>query len=153
MEEQKYIFNGDAQSAVEMFADKIDELPYEVLFTQFEGNDEVFFSFSIESMYEEYNSLVLSMISLLISEDKIEASAVSSISNMSYSTVDSLALVKQTNMIAKMFLDCGFEIAHDHEHEHDDHHEHECTCGHDHDCDCDEHDHECSCGNHEHHIH
>lgn len=151
MEEQKYIFNGDAQSAVDMFADKIDELPYEVLFTQFEGNDEVFFSFSIESMYEEYNSLVLSMISLLITEDKIEASAVSSISNMSYSTVDSLAFVKQTNMIAKMFLDCGFEIAHDHEHE--DHHEHECTCGHDHDCDCDEHDHECTCGNHEHHIH
>lgn len=150
MEKQKYIFKGSTQEVVDMFADKIDQLPYEVLFTQFEGNDEVFFSFSMEAMYEEYNSLVLSMISLLIREDEIEASAVSSISNISYSTVDSLALINQTNLIAKMFLDCGFEIAHEHEHNHE---EHECHCEHEHDCDCEDHEHECTCDHQKHHIH
>ncbi|NBK97426.1 MAG: hypothetical protein EOM50_05325 [Erysipelotrichia bacterium] len=148
MEEQKYIFNGDAQTAVDKFAEQMDKLPYDVLFTQFEGNEEVFFSFSMEAMYEEYNALVLSMISLLIKEDGIKASAVSSISNMSYSSVDALALVKQTNTIAQMFLDCGFEIEHEHVHEHEHH-----DCDGNEDCTCDEQgEHECSCG-HNHHIH
>lgn len=153
MEEQKYIFKGDTQDTVDKFADKIDELPYDVLFTQFAGNEEVFFSFSMEAIYEEYNSLVLSMISLLIKEDSIEASAVSSISNMCYSTVDSLALVKQTNLIANMFLDCGFEVAHDHDHE-EHPHEHDGSCGHEQDCDgeheCNHDEHECTCGKHIH---
>lgn len=129
VEEQKYIFKGDTHSVIERFADKIDELPYDVLFTQFEGNDEAFFSFSMEAPYEEYNALILSMISLMIKEDEITASAISSASSFSYSTIDSLALVKQTNRIAKMFLDCGFEINHEHEHHHD--HDDECNC-HDH---------------------
>lgn len=140
MQEQKYHYIGDPQKAVDAFANKIDELPYDVLFTQFEGQEEVFFSFSMEAYDEELEAIILSMISLMIYDGGIKGSAISNISNASYGQLDSLALVKQTNMIANMFLDSGFEIDHEHDHETED----ECDCDSEH---CD--DPNCNC----HHIH
>lgn len=127
MEEQKYIYDGDTQSAIDLFAEQIEMLPCDILFTQFEGTNEAFFSFSMEVYDEEYQSIIVSMISLMISDKHIEANAISSISELSNGTFDSLALVKQTNQIARMFFDSGFEINHEHDHEHE--HTHECDCG------------------------
>ncbi len=141
MEEQKYIFNGNAQDAIDLFAEQIEMLPYDILFTQFEGSEEAFFSFSMEAFDEEYQTLLLSMISLMISENRIEANAITTISELSNGSFDELALIKQTNLIARMFFESGFEVNHEHEHDH-----HDCEC--EGDCTCDGEKEDCSCQHH-----
>ena len=125
MEEQKYFYDGNTQDAIDIFAERIEMLPCDILFTQFEGTSESFFSFSMEVFDEDYQTLLHSMISLMISEDHIDANAITTVSELSNGSFDSLALVKQTNEIARMFLESGFEISHEHEHEHS----HDCDCG------------------------
>lgn len=140
MQEQKYIYRGNSDIVTDQLADRINALPYDVVFTQFEGNEEAFFAFSMESYYEEYNAMVISMIALQIREFSVEANVVSKVSSYSYGTVDEMALAKQVSTLDDMMLECGFQAHHEHQEEHD------CDCDHDH-----QHDHDCDCDCH--HLH
>lgn len=137
MEELRFNYKGDCEEVVDKLANKMSELPYDVVFTQFKGNEEAFFSFCMESYYEEYNAMVISMVSLRMQEFNVDASVVSDVSSYSSGMMDALALDKQLQELEEMMTDCGFKVIgephHDHHsHDKDDFDEEDCDCACDH---------------------
>lgn len=149
MQKQNFIYAGlNALDIIDPIADAIDELPYESLYSQFEGNEEVFFTFLVNAYNEDYASIVTSALSFKIEEGKIEVDILTT-SPMTDMGMENMALKQQMIFWDNFFKGFGFKDNEDH-HEH---HHHDCTCGCDHDhhedCDCDG---ECDCGHH-HHMH
>lgn len=150
MQKQNFIYKGmNALDIIDPIADAIDELPCEALFSQFEGNDEVFFTSLVNTFNEETASVVTSALSFKIEETMIEVDIITT-SPTTDMGMENLALIEQMRFWDNFFKGFGFEDNEDH-HEH--HHDH-CDCGHEH-CDCDhDHDH-CDCGDdcHCNHMH
>ena len=149
MQKQNFIYVGySAVDIIDPIADAIDELPYESLYSQFEGNDEIFFTFLINAYNEDYASIVTSALSFRIEADQVEVDILST-SPMTEMGMENLALKQQMIFWDNFFKGFGFKDNENH-HEHH-HHEHDCDCGcdHDHECDCED---ECTCGHH-HHVH
>ena len=144
MQKQNFIYNGyNTLDIIDHIADAIDELPYEALYSQFEGNDEVFFTFLVNAYNEDYASVVTSALSFKIEETMVEVDILTT-SPSTDMGMENLALKQQMIFWDNFFKGYGFKDNEDH-HEH---HHHDCDCGCEHDHDCDD---ECNCGHH--HIH
>lgn len=143
MQKQNYIYLGiDTIDKIDVIADALDALPYEALYSQFEGNEEIFFTFLVNAMDEEYASVVTSALSFQIDAEKVEVDIITT-SPTTDMGMENLALIKQMQFWDTFFKNFNFKENEDH-HEHH-HHDHDCDCGHD-ECDCDG---ECDC-DHEH---
>ena len=146
MQKQKYIYLGvDTLDKIDVIADAIDALPYEALYSQFEGNEEIFFTFLVNAMDEEYASTVTSCLSFQIDEDKVEVDIITT-SPSTDMGMENLALIKQMQFWDAFFKGHQFKD-NENQHEHHEHH-HDCDCEKG-ECDCGD---ECTC-HHEHQIH
>lgn len=143
MEKQNFIYVGmGALDIIDPIADAIDALPYEAMYSQFEGNEEIFFTFLINAYNEDYASIVTSAMSFKIEDGMIEVDIIST-SPTTDMGMENLALKQQMTFWDNFFKGFGFkDNDNHHEHHHHEHH-HDCNCGHDHDCDCDD---DCTCG-------
>lgn len=143
MQKQNFIYLGlNTLDKIDKIADAIDELPYESLYSHFEGNEEIFFTFLVNALDEEYSSIVTSSLSFQISEEKVEVDVLTT-SPTTDMGLENLALIKQMRFWNTFFMNHEFK-ENDNTHEH----HHHCECSEDGECECGD---KCTC-DHDHHL-